>query len=251
MIAAHDTALYHRRQHSFGIYNSVRLTSNKDMDIQDVRRENLRHLIQAQYKGVVAAFAGHVIKSPSAISNLLTTNSRWLRPFGEKLARDIEHRVGLPPGWLDVAHEAPLPRETRPGPAIQRQVPLRSWADIGRVDGRKVMELPTAMGPTQWLPCPVQCGPDTFALTVETGSMEPRFHEGEIVFVDPGTAPRHGRFVVAKPSQEEEPLLRQWVVEGGRRYLKALNPVWPLALIPLTELAIVIGTVIGKWEPLL
>ena len=45
------------------------------------------------------------------------------------------------------------------------------------------------------LPCPVPCSADTFVLRVRGESMEPKFHDGELIFVDPQVAPVSGRHV--------------------------------------------------------
>lgn len=57
--------------------------------------------------------------------------------------------------------------------------------------------------------------------------MEPKFHDGDLIFVDPEVPPAGGRYVVASLKGDREATFTQLIVEGGRRYLKALNPDWP------------------------
>jgi len=59
-------------------------------------------------KGLEQAFAAHVEISPSMWSQV-----KAARAIGDKLARQIEHHCGQPPGWLDEAREAltPTPAE--------------------------------------------------------------------------------------------------------------------------------------------
>jgi len=73
------------------------------MTIQDTRRERLAQLIQEHYESQ-ADFVAKTGESQSEISGLLKTKS-----FGEKKARKIEARCGLPPGWLDGIAELASP----------------------------------------------------------------------------------------------------------------------------------------------
>lgn len=65
------------------------------MTIQDIRRERLAKLIEDKYESQ-AAFITATSESQSEVSGLLREKS-----FGEKKARKIEVKCGLPIGWLD------------------------------------------------------------------------------------------------------------------------------------------------------
>ncbi|MGC1952086.1 MAG: S24 family peptidase [Gammaproteobacteria bacterium] len=74
--------------------------------------------------------------------------------------------------------------------------PLISWVQAG-----EWTEIASdfALGDAKdLLPCPVQCSADTFVLRVRGESMEPKFHDGELIFVDPQVAPVSGRYVVVR-----------------------------------------------------
>jgi SOS-response transcriptional repressor LexA len=66
---------------------------------------------------------------------------------------------------------------------------------------------------------------EPYALRVIGDSMAPEFEDGHIIIVEPALSAESGRFVVA--DYEGETWFRQYVVEGGRRYLKALNAAHP------------------------
>lgn len=83
------------------------------MDIKAVRRARLRRLIQDRFSGVNAKLAEKIERQPDYVSRLLTDKPRHRRDLGEKLARDIERKVGLPLGWLDV-DESDDPRAQQP-----------------------------------------------------------------------------------------------------------------------------------------
>ena len=69
------------------------------MDIQTIRREALRDLIKHRYDGVARQLAIAAKKPAGQINYMLSTPPR--KTFGEKVARQIEHEMGLEPGYLD------------------------------------------------------------------------------------------------------------------------------------------------------
>jgi hypothetical protein len=85
------------------------------------RRRNVQALFQeflesavtegAAPKGLEQSFAARLHISPSMWSQIKSS-----RPIGDKLARQIEHCAGRPPGWLDETRAgavAPDPAEER------------------------------------------------------------------------------------------------------------------------------------------
>ncbi|WP_141111351.1 hypothetical protein [Chromobacterium haemolyticum] len=67
------------------------------MKISDIRRQNLIRLIEERFDNNQTVFAGKTGKKQSQISDMV----RGTKSFGEKIARDLEHRLSLPPFWLD------------------------------------------------------------------------------------------------------------------------------------------------------
>jgi SOS-response transcriptional repressor LexA len=109
---------------------------------------------------------------------------------------------------------------------------------------------PYAVGDAEeWLPIPRRAGARAYALRVRGASMEPRYLEGDVIFVDPDMEPRHGNRVVVRLENTTEVTFKELVVEGERRFLKALNPSWPDPLIEIKGAAVYCGVVIGKWTP--
>lgn len=66
---------------------------------------------------------------------------------------------------------------------------------------------------------------EPYALRVIGDSMEPEFRDGHIIIVDPGLPLSHQAYVVVE--YESETNFRQYMVEGERKYLKALNDNYP------------------------
>lgn len=57
------------------------------------------------------------------------------------------------------------------------------------------------------------------------------FHEGEIIIVDPDKHVTNGNYVITVLPSSNEAIFKQYVVDGGVRYLKPLNPQYPIIQI--------------------
>lgn len=92
------------------------------MDIAEIRRYNLRTLINEEFAGSLAEFSRFIGKDPSYISRYFS-NKNQMRNIGATTARQIEKQLQRPHGWLDrppaaIGEEgtvpyAPLPPEAR------------------------------------------------------------------------------------------------------------------------------------------
>jgi SOS-response transcriptional repressor LexA len=134
-------------------------------------------------------------------------------------------RAGNPKGSLRAAHA----------------VPVLTWEQA--LD-------PNAMHAETYLPAPITASEGAFYLQVEGPSMqapaEPTFSEGDLILVEPESDSRAGALVVVSLPDTPLPVFRQLVVEGQRRYLRALNPAWPEPISPLPTDALIIGVVHNK-----
>ncbi len=125
------------------------------------------------------------------------------------------------------------------GPAITAYVPLISWVAAG--SWREVADpYPPGQGEAL-VPATCRVGRNAFALRVQGDSMEPVFPNGSIIIVDPNAEPRHGSYVVVRLDEAEQATFKQLVVDGGMRYLKPLNPRYPL--MEIRQSATVCGVV--------
>ena len=70
-------------------------------------------------------------------------------------------------------------------------------------------------------------GPETFVLGMAGASMEPRFLDGDYLYVDPDEPAEPGCYVAVGGGEAGATTLRLLVEEDGRRVLRALNPGWP------------------------
>lgn len=142
---------------------------------------------------------------------------------------------------------------TEPGPDIRGVVPLISWVQAGAWS--EVIDNFAPGDAEEWLPCPIAHGPRTFVLRVRGESMwnphgRPSLQEGDLVFVDPDRDAVHGSVVVVRLDDEREATVKQLVVEGSRRFLRAANPAWPDPILQVDGNAKICGVVIFKGEKL-
>jgi len=83
---------------------------------------------------------------------------------------------------------------------------------------------------------------EPYALRVIGDSMAPEFLDGHIIIVDPAMAPVHGAYVVI--DYRGETTFRQYVIENDRKYLKAINGVYPA--VEIVEKYSVRGVVVQR-----
>jgi len=138
-----------------------------------------------------------------------------------------------------------------PGPAIRGLVPLISWVQAG--GWSEVVDNYAPYDGEEWLPCPVKHGSHTFVLRVYGESMfnphgRPSFMENDLIFVDPDRRPEHRSLVVVRKNEEMESTFKMLLLDGGKHYIKALNPAWPSQIEEMTGDITICGVVIAKME---
>ena len=126
------------------------------------------------------------------------------------------------------------------GPTLKAAVPLISWVQAGAWS--EISEI-KEYDADRYL-CPVKCSDQTFALKVHGVSMEPKFYEGDLIFVDPEAECIHGSYVVARLDDNNEATFKQLIIESGHKFLKAANPNWPEQLIPINGNCTLVGKII-------
>lgn len=122
--------------------------------------------------------------------------------------------------------------------------PMLSWVSAGAWE--EAMEPYTIDEINEWYESDVPVQGKGFWLRVEGDSMTaptgPSIPEGHIVLVDTGREPKNGSLVIAKMTDANEATFKKLVIDGGQRYLKGLNPAWPLT--PINGNCKIIGVVI-------
>jgi SOS-response transcriptional repressor LexA len=236
-----------------GIHRKVKKRCNEVMDIKDVRVKKLAELIRNRYDNNAASFARAVDRSSSQVNDTLAGR----KSFGEKFARHIEQKLNLPERWMD---QSVLSGEDLRGPMlanariispIGHTIPLISWVKAGLFC--EAVDLFEPGAAEEWLPAPKKYGPHAYALRIEGDSMVSPFPHarsyppGYIIFVDPDRAVVNGSRVIAKLPDTNEATFKIYSEDGGKRFLKPINPQYPI--IEMTEGMILCGVVVGgMWE---
>lgn len=133
------------------------------------------------------------------------------------------------------------------------KVPLISWVQAG--DWCEAIDNFQPGDADEWYMCPVNHSASTYVLQVRGESMynpggRPSFQEGDLIFVDPEKGAEHGSLVVVRLDDQKEVTFKKLIIEGDRKYLKALNPSWPEPIIQINGNATMCGVVIFKGEKL-
>ena len=218
-----------------------------------VRLGNLELLVvEAGSATTLARLANTSGSYLSQIRNQIKTPKGTPRGVGDSLAAKLEQAMGKPDGWMDEPHSRipdvaqPAPRKPASDSQVGRLHPLISWGQASQWARTAGHHERGDIGDR--LPCPVPCSTSTFVLRVRGESMEPRFHDGDLIFVDPEVTPVSGRYAVVQLGDAEEATFKQLIVEGGHQYLKALNPDWPQRIIEMNSTATICGVVVFKGE---
>ncbi len=122
---------------------------------------------------------------------------------------------------------------------LRSSVPLLEWDQVNEHAGRH----------QKWINCPADHGKNTFALKVASDAMfQPvsyrSYAEKAIIFVDRDVEAVNGCRVVAK-LKHGAAIFREYREDAGNRYLKPLNPIYPM--IEIDEDIAIIGVVIGAY----
>jgi SOS-response transcriptional repressor LexA len=219
-----------------------------------IRLVNLERLVAEAGSAAKLARLAHTSESYlSQIRRQLPTRKGTPRGLGDDLAAKLENAMGKSVGWMDEPHEEsdmddrlPKRHNAEPGPDIRGLYPLISWVQAGawsEIAGS--FQLGTA---ADLVPCPISCSSETFVLRVRGESMEPKFHEGDLIFVDPNVEAVNNSYVVVRLEDSNEATFKQLLMDGEHTYLKALNPDWPDRIIRIDRQATISGVVVFKGE---
>ena len=153
----------------------------------------------------------------------------------EKIARALNVSVL----WLATG-EGPMVADL---PPHLTRVPVISYVQAGSWT-EAVDSFPTGNG-LETVTTDLDLGDYAFALRIKGDSMEPEFHEGDIIIIDPSVEPRPGDYVVAKRDKDNEATFKKYrrpaedVIE-----LVPLNPDHPPLKIDANTPGKIIGVMV-------
>lgn len=222
---------------------------------EKIRLKNLELLIaEAGSAAKLARFAGTNSAYISQVRRQTLTKNGTPRSVGDNLAGKLEQGMGKHEGWMDETHQTEWEQSssgknktnTDKKPDNQNLRPLISWIEAGERGEIAGSDKPKQ--DNELLPCPVQCSQSAYILRVRGISMEPKFHDGDLIFVDPHVNPVSGKYVVIMTEDASEATFRQLIKEDGHQYLKAMNPEWPNHITKFNQKAQICGVVVFKGE---
>lgn len=208
------------------------LMEAEEMTLKAIRRRNLRCL--ADQVGGITRLAERLGKTQSQVSHVIGRSP--IKGIGDRLAAQAEKLFDKPVGWLDRPQEigwgnARQWGEGSEGPHVLcQQVPLISWEEVNGwhdmattyLSQKEGNFIPVAMAMSSW----------AFALRVRDDTMESpqgfSIPQGAIIIVEPESVAKVNALVVVTVSFLGGPTLKQLIVKDGERYLKPLNPRYPI-----------------------
>ncbi len=154
--------------------------------------------------------------------------------FSPSLAKDISDMSSVASKNISFAgHYSPGSKY----PVISK-VQAGAWCEAVEAYALKDIDL--------WLESDAHIQGDAFWLQVDGDSMTApagiSIPEGTFVLFDTGREAINGSLVIAKLSDSNEATFKKLVIDGGQKYLKGLNPQWPL--VPINGNCRIIGVAV-------
>jgi len=196
------------------------------MDIKQIRLRNLRSLISES--GTIANLARLSETAPAYLSqilNSLPTSTGKPRSVGDKLARKLEQALNKPYGWMDRDHE-------NADDTKLQTIPTVPILDIEQA--LKHLTRPLVSNADS-VPIPIVTSHLAFAMRVWDDSMSPKFHSGDIIFIDPEVTPTANDFVLAVQSDDHEGLVFRHLIDKDGRRLEPINSNYSTHLVTSTD----------------
>ncbi|OYQ94996.1 LexA family transcriptional repressor [Citrobacter freundii] len=221
------------------------------MDKYEKRRLRLMQIRDEMCGGKAVEVARKIEREPSYVSRMLYDESKKGRKrIADDMVEIIEKAFSLPRGWMDGIADAGHGNVAYSGEHKgAKEFPLISWVSAGQwleaVEPYKLEEI------EEWPETTTHAGANSFWLTVKGDSMTSpvgfTVPDGMIILVDPTKEAKSGKLVVAKLTNDNEATFKMYIEDAGRRFLKPLNPQYPITEI--NGNCQIIGTVVDvKWQ---
>ena len=111
-----------------------------------------------------------------------------------------------------------------------KEYPLISWVQAGA--WAEAIEPYTINEIDEWYESDAKVCGNAFWLRVDGDSMTAptglSIPEGTLVLIDTGREAVNGSLVIAKMVYANEATFKKLIIDGGQKYLKGLNPAWPM-----------------------
>lgn len=173
-----------------------------------------------------------------AIAKVLGVDVYWLQT-GNREDQVHDHRASerpfVPPAGTELVE------------LIGEPIPVISWVQAGNWTPVMSSDLTNVI---EWLPPFPGAGKNGFGLIVKGLSMSPVFRPNDRIVVNPTwqiDELNTGDLVVFSCDGDCEATFKELVAEGGRYWLRALNPEWPEKMMELDQSCRLVGKVVGRY----
>jgi len=127
---------------------------------------------------------------------------------------------------------------------VTKKAPVISWASLESIINGNIM-----LESNKWVGCPHDISDNSFALEVQNDLMTSptgrSYPVGALIFVDQDRPAKSGDRVVAIDRETLDSVFREYVIDGGVRYLKPLNTHYPMQTC--TDSTHIIGVIVGSY----
>lgn len=191
--------------------------------------------------GITQGAVGHYLNGRNALNVEVASGfAKLLQISISDFSRSIAAKVAEQAESLNGETNVKYVGEYNPGKRypVLSSVQAGSWSEACEPYTLKDIDI--------WLESDAHIQGEAFWLKVEGDSMTApvglSVPEGTFVLFDTGREPVNGSLVIAKLSDSNEATFKKLIVDGGQKYLKGLNPAWPL--VPVNGNCKIIGVAI-------
>ncbi|MEG2663239.1 MAG: S24 family peptidase [Hafnia sp.] len=191
--------------------------------------------------GITQGAVGHYLNGRNALNVEVASGfAKLLQVSISDFSRAIAAKVAEQAESLNGETNVKYVGEYNPGKRypVLSSVQAGSWSEACEPYTLKDIDL--------WLESDAHIQGEAFWLKVEGDSMTApvglSVPEGTFVLFDTGREPINGSLVIAKLSDSNEATFKKLIIDGSQRYLKGLNPAWPL--VPINGNCKIIGVAI-------
>ncbi|MFC6377546.1 LexA family protein [Tatumella terrea] len=193
----------------------------------------------ADEMGISQGAVGHYINGRIALNVPVVTDfARILQVQVSEISPNLAKEVGR----YAAAFESNVSNLTAYAPGkrypVLSSVQAGCWAEA--IEAYSINEI------SEWLESDAHIQGEAFWLKVEGDSMTApaglSVPEGMYVLFDTGKDATNGSLVIAKLIDSNEATFKKLIIDGGQKYLKGLNPAWPM--IPINGNCKIIGVAV-------
>lgn len=189
--------------------------------------------------GVSQGAVGHYMNGRIALNvPMVTEFARILNVSVDEISPSLAREVSKYASTVDANIKGVRPYTSGSKYPVLSKIQAGSWAEACEPYTLKDVDL--------WLESDAHVQGDSFWLEVDGDSMTSphglSIPEGTFVLFDTGREPVNGSLVVAKLVDDNEATFKKLVIDGSQKYLRGLNPQWPM--VPINGNCRIIGVAI-------